>query len=137
MSRAHAETRVSEQIRTLFQAGSLGALTDGQLLDHYLSPEGSCSEMAFAAVVERHGPMVMGVCRRLLADTHLAEDAFQAAFLVLARRARSVRNHDSLGGWLHRVARRIALRLRSAHGAAKPGNDRGTWRLPCKTPTTP
>ncbi len=126
MSRAHVETRVSEQIRTLFQAGSLGALTDGQLLDRYLSPDGSCSEMAFAAVVDRHGPMVMGVCRRLLADTHLAEDAFQAAFLVLARRARSVRNHDSLGGWLHRVARRIAMRLRSAHERQKtrerPGN---------------
>ena len=126
MSRAHAETRVSEQIRTLFQAGSLGALTDGQLLDRYLSPDGSCSEMAFAAVVERHGPMVMGVCRRLLADTHLAEDAFQAAFLVLARRARTVRNQDSLAGWLHRVARRIAMRLRSAHERRKtrerPGN---------------
>jgi RNA polymerase sigma factor (sigma-70 family) len=126
MSRAHAETRVSEQIRTLFQAGSLGALTDGQLLDRYLAPDGTCSEMAFAAIVERHGPMVLGVCRRLLGDAHLADDAFQAAFLVLARRARTVRNQDSLGGWLHRVARRIAMRLRRAHERRKtrerPGN---------------
>ncbi len=113
MSRGYAETRVSEQIRTLFQAGALGALTDGQLLDRYSSPEGQGSEMAFAALVERHGPMVLGVCRRLLPDAHLSEDAFQATFLVLARRARSVKNHDSLGGWLHRVARRIAMRLRS------------------------
>jgi RNA polymerase sigma factor (sigma-70 family) len=115
MSRGHVQTRVSEQIRTLFQAGSLGGLTDGQLLERYLSPDRSCCETAFAAVVERHGPMVLGVCRRLLVDRHLAEDAFQATFLVLARRARSVRNHDSLGGWLHRVARRIALRLRSTN----------------------
>ena len=126
MSRAHADTRVSDQIRTLFQAGSLGALTDGQLLDHYLSPDGRCSEIAFAALVERHGPMVLSVCRRLVSDAHFAEDAFQATFLVLARRARSVRNHDSLGGWLHRVARRIATRLRSNHARRKarehPGN---------------
>ena len=112
MSRGHVQTRVSEQIRTLFEAGSLGGLTDAQLLERYLSPEGPGSETAFAALVERHGPMVLGVCRRLLLDTHLAEDAFQATFLVLARRAKSVRNHDSLGGWLHRVARRIAMRLR-------------------------
>ena len=105
MSRGYPEIRLNEQIRTLFQAGSLGALTDGQLLDRYASRDGECSEMAFAALVERHGPMVLGVCRRLLSDAHLAEDAFQATFLVLARRAKSVRNHDSLGGWLHRVAR--------------------------------
>jgi RNA polymerase sigma factor (sigma-70 family) len=126
MSRAHADTRVSDQLRTLFQAGALGALTDGQLLDHYLSPDGRCSEMAFAALVERHGPMVLSVCRRLVSDAHFAEDAFQATFLVLARRARSVRNHDSLGGWLHRVARRVALRLRSTQARRKarehPGN---------------
>ena len=130
--------RVSEQIRTLFQAGSLGALTDGQLLERYLSPESHCSEMAFATLVERHGPMVLGVCRRLLPDTHLAEDAFQATFLVLARRARSVRNHDSLGGWLHRVARRIAMRLRSTHDRRKareqPASNRGGRRGICRPP---
>ena len=115
MPRAHADSRVSDQIRTLLRAGALGSLTDGQLLDHYLSPDGLCSEMAFAALVERHGPMILGVCRRLLTDAHVAEDAFQATFLVLAQRAKSVRNQDSLGGWLHRVARRIALRLRSTH----------------------
>ena len=130
MSRGHVQTRVSEQIRVLFQAGSLGALTDAQLLERYLSPEGPGAETAFAALVERHGPMVLGVCRRLLSDIHLAEDAFQATFLVLARRARSVRNHDSLGGWLHRVARRIAMRLRSTNERRKvrerTDNTRGT-----------
>jgi RNA polymerase sigma factor (sigma-70 family) len=126
MSRGHVQTRVSEQIRTLFQAGSLGGLTDAQLLERYLSPEGPGSETAFAALVERHGPMVLGVCRRLLLDTHLAEDAFQATFLVLARRAKSVRNHDSLGGWLHRVARRIAMRLRSTTERKKARERAGT-----------
>jgi RNA polymerase sigma factor (sigma-70 family) len=113
MSRGRAEARVSEQIRTLFQAGSIGALSDAQLLERYASGDRPSAETAFTALVERHGPMVLGVCRRLLADSHLAEDAFQATFLILAKRARSVRNHHSLGGWLHRVARRIALRSRS------------------------
>ena len=112
MPRGHPEVRLNEQIRALFRAGSLGGLTDGQLLERYASKDGESSEIAFAALVERHGPMVLGVCRRLIYDAHLAEDAFQATFLVLARRATSIRNHESLGGWLHRVARRIAMRLR-------------------------
>jgi hypothetical protein len=76
MSRGQAQTRVSEQIRTLSQAGSIGALTDGQLLERFLTHEGLCSETAFAALVERLGPMVLGACSRLLFDTQLAEDAF-------------------------------------------------------------
>jgi hypothetical protein len=59
MSRGHVQTRVSEQIRTLFQAGLLGGLTDAQLLERYLSPEGPGSETAFTALVERHGPMAL------------------------------------------------------------------------------
>jgi RNA polymerase sigma factor (sigma-70 family) len=112
MSRGISEVRLNDQIRTLFQSGSLGALSDGNLLDRYASRQGEISEMAFAAIVERHGPMVLGVCRRLLGDAHLCEDAFQATFLVLARRAKSIRNRDFLGGWLHRVAHRIAMRAR-------------------------
>jgi RNA polymerase sigma factor (sigma-70 family) len=115
MSRGHAEARVSEQIRTLFHTGSIGALSDAQLLERYTSGDRASAEAAFTALVERHGPMVLGVCRRLLADSHLAEDAFQATFLILAKRAHSVRNQDLLSGWLHRVARRVATRLRSAN----------------------
>lgn len=115
MAAGYSDVRVSEQIQTLFQAGALGTLLDGQLLDRFVSRESGCAEPAFAALVERHGPMVLGVCRRLLADSHLAEDAFQATFLVLARRASTVRNRDALGGWLHRVAKRVALRLRVKH----------------------
>jgi RNA polymerase sigma factor (sigma-70 family) len=83
--------------------------SDAALLDHFVRDR---DEDAFAALVARHGPMVQGVCRRVLHDTHHAEDAFQATFLVLARKAPTVRPPDRLASWLHGVARQVALRLR-------------------------
>jgi len=70
-------------------------------------------EAAFAALVHRHGPMVWGVCRRLLTRTEDAEDAFQATFVVLLRRARSIRDGSLLGNWLYGVAYRVAVRARA------------------------
>ena len=70
-------------------------------------------EDAFTFLVRRHGPMIFGVCRRLLGDSQEAEDALQATFLVLVRRSKSIRRREVLGSWLHSVAQRIALRARA------------------------
>lgn len=102
------------EIRTLFSDGMLGGLTDGQLLERFVNrSDSSAAEEAFAVLLERHGPMVWGVCRRLLTDQDAAADAFQATFLVLVRRAPTVRVADSLGPWLYGVTRRVAARARA------------------------
>jgi RNA polymerase sigma factor (sigma-70 family) len=82
-------------------------LTDSQLLNLFLDQR---EEIAFAVLVHRHGPMVLDVCRRVLGDSHSAEDAFQATFMVLCRRSRSIRRRDSLGSWLFGVAKHIAAK---------------------------
>src|SRR5262249_21369492 len=96
----------------LFDAGTAAGWTDGQLLERFATHGGDSAELAFAALVERHGPMVWRVCRAILDDEHEAEDAFQATFLVLVRKTGSLWVRDSLGPWLHRVARRAAVRAR-------------------------
>jgi RNA polymerase sigma factor (sigma-70 family) len=85
------------------------APTDAELLDRFATGH---EEAAFATLVERHGPMVWGVCRRVLRNLHDAEDAFQATFLILVRKAAAIRNREALGCWLHRVAQHTALRAR-------------------------
>ena len=101
-------------IRALFHVGTTGDLTDQQLLEQFVSGDREAAEMAFKALVVRHGPMVLRVCRMVLRDLHEAEDAFQATFLVLARRAGSIRRRGSAASWLHGVARRVASCARSA-----------------------
>src|SRR4051812_34253920 len=86
------------------------APTDAALLGRFVQ---TADAGAFAALVERHGPMVFGVCRRLLRDAHDAEDAFQATFLVLVRRAGQLRQRELLANWLYGVAQRVALRARA------------------------
>jgi RNA polymerase sigma factor (sigma-70 family) len=98
---------------TLFALGAAGALSDQELLDRFLVRRGDVAEAAFSVLLNRHGPMVLHVCRRVLSDAHDAEDAFQATFLILARRAGSVRHYESLGGWLHEVALRVSSSART------------------------
>jgi RNA polymerase sigma factor (sigma-70 family) len=88
-----------------------GDLPDRDLLEHFL---GRGDSAAFAALVRRHGPTVLGVCRRVLNNAHDAEDAFQATFLVLVRKGRSITKREALGSWLYGVAYRVALKARTA-----------------------
>jgi RNA polymerase sigma factor (sigma-70 family) len=99
---------------TLFNFGSIGGLTDGELLSLFASRRDEAGELAFAVLVERHGPMVLRVCRSILRDEHDAQDAVQATFLVLVRRCGAVRKRDSIGSWLHGVALRVAGCARTA-----------------------
>src|SRR5262245_12955592 len=85
------------------------ALTDSQLLERFLAGR---DETAVEVLVRRYGPLVLGVCRRVLRDTHGAEDVFQATFLILVRKAPSLVHCKRLGSWLYTVAYRLALRAR-------------------------
>ena len=98
-------------IRSVKAKQASGAQSDRQLLEAFLNQR---SESSFTALVQRHGAMVFSVCRRLLRHTHDAEDAFQATFLTLARRAASIRRHESLGSWLHGVAYHVAATMKRA-----------------------
>jgi RNA polymerase sigma factor (sigma-70 family) len=101
-------------VRHLRRAGLLqdgAGLTDGELLECFLARR---EEAAFEALVRRHGPMVLGVCRRVLRNAHDADDAFQATFLVLLRKALALLGRETLGNWLYGVAYRTALKARKA-----------------------
>ncbi len=126
-------TSVVHQLESLFDGGSVAGLSDRQLLDRFVARRDAAGEAAFAALVARHGPMVLGVCRQLLGDRHHAEDTFQAVFLVLARKAASIRDPDLLGNWLYGVALRTARKgkarlgrqRRQEEGNAMNGQGRG------------
>ena len=96
---------------TIVQNQAALPATDAQLLARFVAER---DEAAFASLVRQHGPMILGVCRRILHDLHDAEDAFQATFLVLARKAGSIHKPELLANWLYGVAHRTALRAKSA-----------------------
>jgi RNA polymerase sigma factor (sigma-70 family) len=99
-----------DQLRSALIRKDGAGLTDGQLLDCFVAGR---DEAAFVALVRRHGRMVFGVCRRVLRNFHDAEDAFQATFLVLARKAGAIQSGETVGNWLYGVAYRTALEARS------------------------
>ncbi len=106
-----------------------GCDPDAELLRRFVArAEGA----AFEGLVRRHGPMVLGLCRRVLNDLHDAEDAFQATFLILARKAGSVRQPDALGNWLYGVAYRVALKMRTQRRGTvwRPAPPRGPAPAP-------
>ncbi len=111
MARGSSTTLVRD-FQALFDSGTAAGLSDRQLLERFADRRDPSAEAAFEAMVRRHGPMVLRACRGALADPNDAHDAFQATFLVLVRRADAVRGIDSLGGWLHGVACRVAARVR-------------------------
>jgi len=112
-------------VRTLFGSGTSLGMDDDQLLERFLGKPGDAAETAFETLVDRHGPMVLGVCRGTLLDPQDAQDAFQATFLVLARKAGSIRRRGSLASWLYGVARKIASRAK-ADAARRRARERET-----------
>jgi RNA polymerase sigma factor (sigma-70 family) len=110
MKAAARMNRLLQHLRTTLPEPDGGGPIDGQLLDSYIAHR---DEASFAALVRRHGPMVWGVCRRLLSVHQDAEDAFQATFLVLVRKATAVVPRSMVGNWLHGVAHHTALKARA------------------------
>src|SRR5438552_3126388 len=106
-----ALSAIVEYLRQTASRGHAAYLSDGQLLERFVAER---DENAFSALVGRHGPLVLTVCRRVLHNTEDVEDAFQATFLVLVRKAGSIAKKESVASWLHGVARRTAVRAKMA-----------------------
>jgi RNA polymerase sigma factor (sigma-70 family) len=121
---------IVRQLRHLAGAPEAGPSEDRRLLEQFLSRH---DESAFALLVRRHGPLVLGVCRRILRDPLDADDAFQAVFLVLLRKARSLRDRDLLANWLYGVAYRTALKARTQR-ARRRALEKQVAELPERAP---
>ncbi len=120
------------QIDRLFGGGIVTGLSDAQLLDRFLAEADAAS---FEALVARHGPMVLSVCRGVLRDPNDAEDAFQATFLILVKKARTIRGRQALGGWLYRVAHRVAI-LANIAAARRRAREREAGQMTAASATS-
>jgi len=116
-------------IQTLFDLGTVGGLSDRQLLERFAGRRDASAEAAFEVLVLRHGPMVLRVCSNVLRDPTDAQDAFQATFLVLVRRCGAIRKLESLGSWLYGVAYRVAARARVEVARRRAAERRGGLRV--------
>jgi RNA polymerase sigma factor (sigma-70 family) len=123
---------VARQVAALAADRAADGLSDADLLRVFTA---TADQAAFAALVRRHGPLVVGVCRRTARHAQDAEDAFQATFLLLARRAGSIRRRESLAGWLHGVAFRMSRNANRA-AARRARHERGAWG-PGREPESP
>src|SRR5271169_4642856 len=108
MSTVHACSGM-EALGRLFASGTATAAAEAELLERFVSQG---DPAAFEVILQRHGPMVLRVCERVLDDPNDVDDAFQATFLILVKKAASIRDREVLGTWLHGVARRVAVRAR-------------------------
>jgi RNA polymerase sigma factor (sigma-70 family) len=124
---------VLQQLRRLIAAPAAIANSDADLLRQFTEQR---DQAAFTALMRRHGPLVLGVCRRVLGNAHDADDAFQATFLVLAEKARAIRNHAALGSWLYGVAYRVARAART-RAARRGTHEREEGEMHPTRPTTP
>jgi RNA polymerase sigma factor (sigma-70 family) len=111
----------SRQLEALWASGTFTGMSDAQLVSRFTGVPDTTAESAFRELVHRHGPMVMGVCRQVLRRAQDAEDAFQATFLILVRKARSVQVRESLAPWLYSVAYRTAQRARATGARFRQG----------------
>jgi RNA polymerase sigma-70 factor (ECF subfamily) len=127
---------IPRSLRTLLHGGTITGLTDGQLIERFALREVETAEAAFAALVERHGPMVLHTSLAVLGDEHEAHDAFQTTFLILANKARSLWVQDSLGPWLHRVAYHAAARARLAASRRRVAEQKAAERVPERAETS-
>src|SRR6516162_11932858 len=114
---------VAQFLRRTALRPEVGGLTDGQLLARFIEQR---DPAAITALVQRHGPMVWGVSRRILRNHYDAEDAFQATFLVLVRKARSVRQREAVANWLYGVAHQTALKARAMLARRRTRERQGT-----------
>ena len=129
---SHASSSMVRQIESLFEGSSVAGLSDRQLLDRFIARRDAAGEAAFAGLVFRHGPLVLGVCNELLGNRHDAEDAFQCVFLILAQKAHAIRDPDLLGNWLYGVALRtcrqasLSIARRRKHDEAAQTSNSGS-----------
>jgi RNA polymerase sigma factor (sigma-70 family) len=124
-----SSVQILRDIQTLFDTGAASGLSDRQLLERFSSGRDASAEAAFETIVQRHGPMVLRLCSKVLGNQADAEEAFQATFLILVKKSRSIRQLDTVGGWLFGVASRVAARAQVERARRRSAEQHGGLRI--------